>query len=864
MKKFLHTAKYYLAAFIIPIIVILVAFAFRGIEPFGSHNLLVSDLATQYLPFFDFLRSQLVHHTFSTYSFMLSLGDNAIPIYTYYLMSPLNLLVVFVKAANVPLLMEAIIVMKIGLISLSMEFFLNVKYHRQDIQQVLAAIAYGLCGFVAMYFYDFMWLEALMLLPLVTLSLERLFTKGKWGCYVVTLAVAIILNYYMGYMMCIYSVIYFIYLVLLHRPAGTKFWHYLREHGEMTCKYVISSILAAMLSCFMLIPTIVGMLSTGKGSLSLVSFLPTLRFLPSAFVSLGVGATNFVGRLNHEPSFFIGSLFEIGLFVFWLSKRVSKKEKHASYWLVGAIFFGMLISTFDTIWHMFQMPAGFPFREVYMLSFVVIMLGYEAYLKGAFQNNQIVVKAGVIVAALVSLGYVSAVIEYFIAGKFGWSTPFYVASYWHLVWALLFILATILMLIAINRYGNKLWWLMLALVALEMGTNAWMSLGGTHEYGSQSKFAHAFEQSTKIIKTQQTGKHQFGRSNINNQLYGKSFNINYNQYNDSLLYNFFGVNSYTSSLNVHTHDSLSKLGLYSRNERRISVNGSMPVTNQLLNIDNHVQINRHGKYHTHRDYRFSGLGYAVSDKINGLHLDSNNVFKNLNSLVQKEAGNQTNYFVANQINHVQVKEHRHGYQYKVKTTPQMNGIQYFDSPTTSPNQFLQIKVDGKPLKTAYHQLGAEIIRVGRYQKGQSYTITFNSNQKIKHLNRDLAGFDENKFNQFVKDTQPYRLQVKNPQNLKFKGNHFVGFVRTTKQRPQLLISIPYDKGWQVTDNGKPVKLKKVINGLTGIKLKPGKHKLEFTYHIPGLVAGIILTVLGIVGIGGELIYFRRKDKNRGK
>ena len=127
MKKILQASKYYLAAFILPMLVVVVTFGFRGIAPFGTNNILVSDLGTQYLPFFEFLRSQLVNHTFSMYSFMLSLGDNAIPIYTYYLMSPLNLLVVFVKATDVPVLMETIIILKIGLIGLSMSWFPKAK-----------------------------------------------------------------------------------------------------------------------------------------------------------------------------------------------------------------------------------------------------------------------------------------------------------------------------------------------------------------------------------------------------------------------------------------------------------------------------------------------------------------------------------------------------------------------------------------------------------------------------------------------------------------------------------------------------------------------------------------------------------------
>ncbi|WP_395389300.1 YfhO family protein [Fructilactobacillus frigidiflavus] len=860
MKKFFQSFKYYLAAFLLPMLVVVVAFGLRGIAPFGANNLLVSDLATQYLPFFEFLRSQLVNHTFSLYSFMLSLGDNAIPIYTYYLMSPLNLLVVLVKAADVPVLMEAIIILKIGLIGLSMEWFLKVKYHRQDVMQIIASVTYGLCGFVAMYFYDFMWLEALMMLPLVTLGIERLFYKGKWGGYVIALFAMIVLNYYMGYMMCIYSVIYFVYLVLLNRPRKTGFWKYVSQHKQMTIKYVTSSIIAAMLSGFMLIPTILGMLSTGKSSIDLWTFFPKFRFLPSAFVSLGVGATNFVGRLDHEPSLFVGSLAAMGLLIFWLSKRTNRQSKWASFWLVGAIFFGMLISTTDTIWHMFQMPAGFPFREVYMLSFVMIIFGYQAWLNGSFKDNRIVVRAGAILASLIMLGYGSAIVEIIASKRYHFHTPFYVANYWYIIPALCFVLATTLVIILANRFGKRVWWLMLALVCLEMGTNMWMALGGTQEYGNQAKFKQTFNQSAQIIKQQTAGQTEFGRAKVNNQLYSDSFNIIYNQYNNSLLYDFFGVNSYTSSLNVNTHDALANLGLYSRNERRISANGSTPVTEQLLGINQQITIGKDGSVKTTKNDDNTSLGYAVSNQIKHVKYDKTAVFDNLNTFVQKESNAKTNYFVANQINDVAVEANQNDYRYTVTMTPKISGIQYLDLATTSPNQELNVTVDGKKLATDYRQLGSEIIELGHFAKGQQIKVSFTSNSRILEMEPLFAGFREAEFAKFVQATKPYRLIVKNHEKLKYQGNQFTGTITTTKARPQVVISIPYDKGWQITDNGKNVQPQKVLNGLTGIELAPGKHRLQFTYHTPGLKIGLGMTILGMIGVLLQLIIFRRKRK----
>ena len=166
----------------------------------------------------------------------------------------------------------------------------------------------------------------------------------------------------------------------------------------------------------------------------------------------------------------------------------------------------------------------------------------------------------------------------------------------------------------------------------------------------------------------------------------------------------------------------------------------------------------------------------------------------------------------------------------------------------------------KKLDTSYLQLGSEIIELGDFEKGQQIKASFTSDSRILEMQPLFAGFNESEFTKFVQATKPYRLVVKQPEKLKYQGNHFSGTITTTKARPQVIISIPYDKGWQITDNGKPVQTYKVLKGLTGIKLAPGKHSLQFTYQTPGLKMGLEITIFGMIGVLLQLIIFRRKRK----
>ncbi|MFT9246709.1 YfhO family protein [Lentilactobacillus hilgardii] len=195
--------RYDIISILLPIIVVSLLFTIISIAPFGSRNLLISDLSTQYLQFFAELRRQLIHLSFSSYSFLISIGDSLIPVYAYYLLSPLNLIVIFFDPSQLPIAIDLIIWAKIILCSISMSTFLGHKYQRYDFMAICGGLAYGLCGFVSMYFYDLMWLDSLILLPIMIYGLEKLYKQNKVWLYVFGLTAIIMTNYYMGYIICV-------------------------------------------------------------------------------------------------------------------------------------------------------------------------------------------------------------------------------------------------------------------------------------------------------------------------------------------------------------------------------------------------------------------------------------------------------------------------------------------------------------------------------------------------------------------------------------------------------------------------------------------------------------------------------------
>ena len=94
-KEFLTRLLVYVANFAFAIGVLIVSCAWSGIYPFGDRSFLTEDLMFQYVDFFTWFQNVLLGEGSLFYSTSQALGNNTWGLYSYYLGSPLNFLIVF-------------------------------------------------------------------------------------------------------------------------------------------------------------------------------------------------------------------------------------------------------------------------------------------------------------------------------------------------------------------------------------------------------------------------------------------------------------------------------------------------------------------------------------------------------------------------------------------------------------------------------------------------------------------------------------------------------------------------------------------------------------------------------------------------
>lgn len=133
------------------------------------------------------------------------------------------------------------------------------------------------------------------------------------------------------------------------------------------------------------------------------------------------------------------------------------------------------------------------------------------------------------------------------------------------------------------------------------------------------------------------------------------------------------------------------------------------------------------------------------------------------------------------------------------------------------------------------------LNIGYYDGKLPTSLTFQPSKlgtyELKY--RVVAEKIDNNYYREVKTLQRHRLE-----DVKFKRNQVQGTIKTT--RPGVLTSsIPYSTGWSAKVNGKKATTLRTNQAFLGIYLPAGTHHVTFSYELPGIKLGVLLSLIGL-------------------
>ena len=343
-------------------------YVFLGVYPIGNKSILMVDLHHQYAPLLSELRYMLLEGGDLSYNFHIGMGSAFVPAFAYYLSSPLNLLLVLFPEAH---LTEAILVITLIKFTLAAAFFTAmVQYltRQRNASAVMVGILYALSGYMLAYSWNIMWLDVVALLPLVVMALEHALKTGKITAYALLLGLSLFANYYIGFMVCVFLVFY--WLVWVFRKKRT-----LKEVFFGGLRFGAGSLWGAGLAAVLLIPVALALGRTSAAGGELGDFRVNFQIF-DLFGRLFYGATPTI-RSGNLPNLYCGVAAVVLLPIYFGQKQIALRRRICYGGLLAVMLLSCTITRWDLVWHGLHSPNDLPYRFSFLTIFVVLLLmGY--------------------------------------------------------------------------------------------------------------------------------------------------------------------------------------------------------------------------------------------------------------------------------------------------------------------------------------------------------------------------------------------------------------------------------------------------------------------------------------------------------
>ena len=847
-------ATFWLLAFFLPALAMLAVFAAVGFYPFGEKSLLTADMYGQYTCFLSYLKDMAANGNDLFYTFSKSLGGDMFGFAAYYLFSPFNWITLFFPTRALPQAVMLLTLLKTGTAGLTFYIFASRESGLRK-SALLFSTGYALTAYMFVYQQNIIWLDAVVGLPVVLLGLHRLVTEEKPLLYAFSLALCLAVNYYTGYFLCLFSVLFFLYKAAVSFSLRSR-----EQRGELArsaLRFALSSLLAAGIAAAVLLPTALSLQGGSKGTSAFSSLDFTVRHS-----LLGLVSKTYSGSFEYNdlwstnlPSVFCGVLTVGMTILFFLNRRISLKERLAGAALLAAMAVSNQFQIFYLLWHGFNFPVGFPCRQAFLISFVMLYLGYRccANIDGITPPR--------IGASLALYGIVTLLIGHTSSGQL---TKASLAG----DFCLMLLFAGLLLLVPRclgHRRINAL--LFAAVLLLQTANLAWNGLKTLERipYYRQEEFTEAIDQVKPVVdwvKRTDTGFYRME----------KTFQ---RDINDPMLYSYRGLSHFSSTEKTATKAFLGRLGFRNNGTWAYYNHGSTIAVDSLLGVKYVLAKTRPNPYYkalytqngitVYQNPYALPIAFAANHKITEVSASGNDPFALQNRIFSAILGEETALFLP--VEDVQMElrgltEIRQGLYGKdgagvveFHFTASRTDPVYVYLPTHSLKK-ANLKVNGRDLGTYFDIRRYDAVCLGEFEEGEPVTLT------VTALEDQLCFTDAYFYYQDMARTaaaaedltaHPYAVSG-------FSSSRLRGTVMATRERDYLLTTIPADGGWSVFVDGRRAEPVKVFDALWAVKLSPGTHTVEWRYIPRGLLPGVAISAFSL--LAAALFSSRRKKSHR--
>ena len=811
-----------LAAFFVPVLVLVVIFAQRGIFPFGEECFLRTDMYHQYAPFFSEFQYKLTHGGSLLYSWDIGMGVNFSALYAYYLASPMNWLVALCPRQFLIEFMTVLIVIKTGLSGLFFTWYLRKHTGTREFGSCFFGIFYALSGYMAAYSWNIMWLDCILLFPVILFGLERLVKEKKGMVYCIALGLSILSNYYISIMICIFMVIYAAVLVILYPPKKGK------EFAATAGRFTLYSLLAGGLAAVVLLPEIYALQATASGNFD---FPKTVSSYFSIFdmIARHIGNVQTEIGLDHWPNIYCGVAVLMLLLLYLGNKNIKIKEKAVYFSLLLFFYASFSVNVLNFIWHGFHYPNSLPCRQSFIYIALVLVMCYKAYLELKNTPWKHIVMAFWGAAAFVILA------EKLVDNE----EQFHFAVFYA---AILFLA---LYTGCIYLYHSRKWCrdgVLLAVLGLVFCESA-VNMAVT-SIPTTSRTAYVKDNEDTMLLADSIRSSVFYRIEK-----GES-----RTKNDGAWMNFPSASLFSSVASAAMSDFFKSVGCES-STNAYSVKGSTPFIDALFATRYGIypdqqpadglkeQIGRQGSMWFYENKYTLPVGFVMpQDMETNWVLDSGNPANVQNDL--SSVLGVSNLLVPAEG----VSEGK-----KLTFTADASG-DYYVYVTNKKVEEVSAEIGERSLSFDNVDRGY-FLELGYLPKGQEVILQSQTDGNPA-MQAEIWRFDPEAMEEI------YQCLSQSPLELSSWTDTGLAGSINTPEGGTMFTSIPYDKGWKIWVDGTAVSGRPVFDAFLGVDLEPGEHKIRLSYEPQGLKTGAVITGVSAAAVAALAVCGWMKNKKK--
>ena len=834
------TALLYAGSFLIPCGIILFGLFILGMFPFGEKNILAWDLQITYIYYYEWFGRVLSDGGSILYSFSKSLGGNTFTGWASMLASPLSPLVVFFGENPVEF-PTFLIILKFGLAGSTSLFYLRNRFNLSATLSLCLSIGYALMLFMTTECICPMFMDIVVILPLIMLGIYRLVNNGRVVLFYISLLLSILFNYYNGYMVCLFVILFYLFESYLAAPKAPRTrLRILVNPGRFSIMYT----LAIASSLVILVPVALGLLA-GKGAIPGGFFTLETRF---DFFDLPRSALIGVYEPEYLPQFYSGILMLIASIWFFLNEKIGRREKIAA----GIIILIMVLSSWlimgERVWLGFRDGNGFYSRFAFFTSALLLFISARSLenLTDASKKRILIAAAIISVIALITVldGYFS--IRYFLV----------------ILVLCLSLPGGLILLSRSNKQASKIVLSSLLVLAVSCEAaiswihvenyriNEYYKTSEGDELQSTQRYTTYFKEARALVSSIES----YDGSPADAYRVEKTFNAMEPTgfvlaQSDSMAFGYHGLELYDSTYDKRVQRILNHFGYTPAFESRIPYKDAMIVSDSILGIKYMIDERTPQGYNntsvpeTWEERRLFEnpyalpLGFKSSEKIlTDIDYDDN-PFEYQNGFLSALNGKEERYLVPIKPTLSYVDDSAMTWTFNAPDDVMIYGFIRSD-------EYCHLDLyDGKEFRYfTLYDVSHGMFPIRNVDDKGMYSITLKGDIPESHKDIELlvAYVDLPLFEEAITNLKAHPFEIEVFDDGYVQGSYYA------EQDELLFTTIPYDPGWTIRVNGTKVVPIVGQDAFIVLEVAKGNNNIEMSYTPPGLVPGAFMSFAAIV------------------